>query len=319
MSGTWAGLARSFHFVSATDLLRGERFEHFQSRRDRGGRLDFVEPPLCLLFVSHRWETVEDPDPRQRQFRALRRFLELVVPCVRACLVPPDKRAEHLPSLDTEGTVQALDAAFRILELEPLEPAFVPAETRRSEATTAASKLGLETPAFAEWLTSRIAVWIDYTCVPQPPRGDDETSYLLETLRRLPDLMRASTLLALRYAGDDYGSRGWCATESFLASPGPSGRSFARNLFIDIDALLEERPLYMPSGVRTDSRPGSEEAAIMQESFDLAIRAVTQARDLLMADPLPYIRSSPPRMWSEYVSLLSVRVPPIVITQIARS
>jgi hypothetical protein len=220
MSDGWRSLAATFHLDAAADVLGAQRFERYQEWRARVHWFTPDEPPLCALFVSHRWERPDEPDPSGRQLRALQRFVELVTRCTAACFVPQAQRVAQLPSLDIEGSLQALVVALRMLDLDPLGQSFVPGPARRAEI--AAKVAELDSAGFAAWLASRIAVWIDYACVPQAPRSEDETRELAETLRRLPELMRASTLLALRHDGDEYAARGWCTTESFLGGLGGS-------------------------------------------------------------------------------------------------
>src|SRR5262245_4877513 len=100
---SWAELATAFHLAPATDVLQAGRFERYQAWRDRVRWLQPDEPPLCVLFVSHRWDTPTDPDPSRRQFRAVSRFIDLVVRCTRACLLPSAERGEYLPPVRTEG------------------------------------------------------------------------------------------------------------------------------------------------------------------------------------------------------------------------
>jgi hypothetical protein len=299
MSDAWRALATTFHLVSAADVAAAPRFERYQDWRAHVHWFSPDEPPLCVLFVSHRWERPDEPDPTGRQLRALQRFLELVARCTAACFVAREQRAAQLPLLDIEGSLQALVVALRILDLDPLGQSFVPGPARRSEVTAKAAELG--PGAFAAWLASRIAVWIDYACVPQSPRSEGEARELNETLRRLPELMRASMLLALRHDGDDYAASGWCTAESFLGGLG----GFARNLFVDVDRLLAGAALYMPGSVLTASRVGSDEERVMGESYALDLRGFTDDRTRLLGAQQPLVTSAPPRLWSSYISLLS--------------
>lgn len=64
-------------------------------------------------------------------------------------------------------------------------------------------------------ILSHIGVWYDYSCIPQDPMDEDQAATMTATLSQL-DLLLTSphvTLVALREAGDDFGSRAWCVAE----------------------------------------------------------------------------------------------------------
>jgi len=74
-------------------------------------------------------------------------------------------------------------------------------------------------------ILSRIGIWYDYACMPQRPpnpgaqRTEEEEVEFVEGLRSLHSLIAESTLLSLRYEGDDYQRRGWCAAEVSVGIP----------------------------------------------------------------------------------------------------
>jgi hypothetical protein len=77
------------------------------------------EPPLALLFISHRWETLEHPDPSGRQLAALQEFLRLVCRCIEAMFLTRYDRLRLVPTLLREGLLQAEEIARRLLGFGP--------------------------------------------------------------------------------------------------------------------------------------------------------------------------------------------------------
>jgi hypothetical protein len=62
---SWNEIAKTFRFVRAAELLGLDALPAYQALQTRGGAwFDDTEPPLLALFVSHRWETPDEPDPK---------------------------------------------------------------------------------------------------------------------------------------------------------------------------------------------------------------------------------------------------------------
>ena len=97
----WQNLATSFHFVSAHDLLSMQKMERHQTIRDNVQWLK-EEKPLALIFVSHRWETLQHPDPNDQQLRALQTFFNQVCLCIEAMFVDKEERLQLVPSIMKE-------------------------------------------------------------------------------------------------------------------------------------------------------------------------------------------------------------------------
>src|SRR5512136_2169641 len=100
----WKSIVSTFHVISARDMLAMKKMERHQDIREKVRWLTNEEQPLALLFISHRWETLEHPDPKDRHLRALQEFLRRICICVEAMLVPLQERLQLAPSLAYEGT-----------------------------------------------------------------------------------------------------------------------------------------------------------------------------------------------------------------------
>ena len=172
------------------------------------------EPPLALLFISHGWETLANPDPAGRQHKAIQYLLRQVCTCAEAMLVPREKRLRLVPSLGQEGYLQAEEIVRRALGFGPFsdsQACLVGKEARKILEDQFAVHMANE-GALREWLAGVIGVWVDYTCMPQLPLAQDEEVEFRETLRDLDALVESSTIVALRHDNDDYTVRGWCAS-----------------------------------------------------------------------------------------------------------
>jgi hypothetical protein len=199
--GDAADLLLRFQVLPASHLFRAG---HFARRQEID--TEWMRPEQCwlLIFVSHRWETLRHPDPAGRQWRTLAKLVSDLCDLWDA-LGTDDahQRIRLVPRLDQHGIAQA---AVLFSRLNPPEGASAP---------------GPDTPARA-FLPDRIGIWYDYACMPQRPWTPGEEEEFRAGLLALPRLFGSEhvILLALREAGDDYGSRGWCLAESLSAAAG---------------------------------------------------------------------------------------------------
>jgi hypothetical protein len=124
---TWNDVVASFRVVSAGQLLSLQRMVRYQELRDKPMWLKRADQPLALLFISHRWETLDHPDPSGRQLRAIQQFLRTICTCVEAMLVSKQERLRLAPSLAQEGILQAEEVARRIFGFGPFSDGFASA------------------------------------------------------------------------------------------------------------------------------------------------------------------------------------------------
>lgn len=296
---TWGEVVASFRVISADHLLSMHRLERHQDIRNKPVWLAREEKPLALLFISHRWETLEQPDPTGQQLRAIQQFLGTLCICVEAMLVPRRDRLRLVPSLAQEGILQAEEVARRVFGFGPFsdDPASAGGEARRIVGER--FRIHREDKeAFRRWLLSRIGVWLDYICMPQEPFSAEEDLEFRRSLRALDSLVRSSIVVALRQDDDDYAVRGWCVAEFYLAS----ARSFSRGLFLDVNRLKTKQEVLIP---RPPTSSGGADAAakVMLESYEQHLIAFRSACEAWSGAEGPLLDVSPPDAWFAYRGL----------------
>lgn len=60
--------------------------------------------------------------------------------------------------------------------------------------------------------------WIDFTCLPQKSRTQEEEAVFRDSIRWLPSLMFDMSFIVLRFEGDGYVERAWCFFELLAAN-----------------------------------------------------------------------------------------------------
>ncbi|MGA3246287.1 MAG: hypothetical protein ABSE41_16840 [Bacteroidota bacterium] len=297
----WKSAVSSFHVISARGLLAMKEMERHQNVREKVQWLKDEDQPLALLFISHRWETLKHPDPQGRHLRVLQEFLRRICISVEAMLVPRLERLHLVPSLAEEGTLQAEEVARRILGFGPFsdEPACLKGQDARRMISERFAFYEKDRPAFRDWLSGKIGVWLDYICMPQRPLSLEEEREFQRSLAALDSLVQSSTLVALRDSGDDYPVRGWCASEFFLAS----AHSFARNLFIDTGRLERAEEVAVAQAPAPSGMGIADAAKIMIDSYEHDLAAFREASDRWSSFEGPLIASLPPDPWAAYRDL----------------
>jgi hypothetical protein len=300
MSLDWKHIAQTFHVVSAGDLIALNRLARHQEVRDVVRWLGPAEPPLALLFISHRWETLEHPDPTGRQYAALQAFLRRIGAVTEAMLAARPARLRIVSTLEREGDLQAEELARRMLGFGHFadDTVYRGAEAARKRVEREYARHREDSAAFRSWLISQIGVWIDYVCMPQRPLDAADDATFRRTLRELDGLVASATIVALRQAADDYVARGWCAAEFFLGS----AHSFARGLFVNIDGFLEGRPVALPKPP-TPTTPDAGVAATMSAAYEQDLAAWRQALDEWSAADGPIAAGHPSDAWARYRDL----------------
>ncbi len=288
--------------MPASYLLGMARMERHQDSREKVRWLTAEEPPLAILFISHRWETLENPDPTGRQLRAIQEFLQRLCFCIEAMLVGQQERLRLVPSLAYEGTLQAEELARRILGFGPFsDDGLMPLQGReRRDMIQEKFKFYLhDREGFHAWLIGKIGVWLDYTCMLQRPLSSEEEPELRQALLPLGSLVTSSTVLALRQAGDDYPVRGWCISEFFLAS----SRSFSRGLFMDVERLANREEVSLPHPPVAGGAVLDPVAQVMTDSYEQDLSAFQEACERWSSSEGSLIVSTPPDPWASYRDL----------------
>ena len=216
-------------------LIEAGRFRRMQ---EWAGQLETdTVPGRYYAFVSHRWLTPAHPDPegRQAQFVAWQ-----LVACLCEAIRVAQLRGLHEPRLESMGFGIGAEGSFlaesiivnvlrhvlddRSLEEAGADAAAVRELVRHHGATAAGADPGLvklramltERPALAR-LLARISVWYDYSCLPQPPRIDDEDVLFRQGLDALNVCQILGITLVLLDDAEDYLTRAWCTLEGLVA------------------------------------------------------------------------------------------------------
>jgi hypothetical protein len=289
-------VAGSFHVTTVDALLSLPRMARYQDVRAQLPWLAAGEPPLGLLFVSHRWASPEHPDPGGDLMRGVQEFLRLVLLAVEALLVPREGRLRVLSSISREGALQAEEVARRLLGYGPFAGA-AGAEARRIVAAQYRSD-GEGGPAFGTWLAQRIGVWLDYVCMPQRPLSREDEPEFDRALQSLDRLAQSAILLAMREPRDDYAVRGWCLLESFVGS----GRSFARAISIDIRRMEGGEEAAVPPPP-VPAMPDAFAMQVMREAYEQDLAAYREACERWATEAPAFVQHVPPDAWSAYRSL----------------
>lgn len=291
----WPMLREEFRIMSAWTLWRMSSFERFQTINERDVWMGMDNQPMALLFLSHRWDVPDHPDPSGQQLQTLQALVKRTCVVIRTLFTDRAQRLASVPKLDKEGTLQAEELARRILGFGPFSGGNTVRNGRESRTEIREKLQALDPESFDRWMLGQIGLWVDYCCVPQPPRTDAEQAIFERTLMRLDGLLSSSTVVALRRKGDDYAERAWCVSEIWLSAK----QSFARSLFIDMDRVRDSLPVVVPSPPSTTDpmalgvlKDGYESD---REAFRDAVARWKTTKGLL--------EHAPPDAWSAYRSL----------------
>lgn len=297
----WHEVTSGFNILTARQLVAMDAMERHQDIRADIRWLNADEQPLALIFFSHRWRTLDHPDPEGSDLRGIQRFLARIAAAIEALMVGRTQRLEFLGSLMAEGNLQAEEIARRVVGFGPFaDCSAAMAGSEAKDAVSAAFRaLEGDSAAFRRWLLDRIGVWLDYVCMPQRPLEPFDESEFRQALETLDSLVMSSTVVALREPSDEYATRGWCVSEFFLAS----GRSFNRGLFIDLARMERSEGVVVEPGPVTKTRAGTVAAGVMAESYSLDAAALRQASDDWSTFEGAFIEVVPPGAWAEYRSL----------------
>ena len=167
-----------------------------------------------LLFISHRWEDLEHPDPTGRQLLAVKTGLTIALAAAlrsqedrRTGSGLPEVFSQYLARLGAPDTDQAIFSwaeAVEHIANEATDEASAWEAFRRLDAVTNCDPL--------KRIRDNILVWYDYASMYQAPRlGQEENDFQLE-LARLNEIQSAAATVVI--AGDErYLTRAWCFLE----------------------------------------------------------------------------------------------------------
>ncbi len=230
-------------FLPFDALVRRGAIDRWQDVRDE--LVSVVTPGALPLFISHRWLDTARPDPDGRQARLT--AWQLVAAACEAVEVAA-ARGLHEPRrkwapLGCRAGVGGSDLVESMI-VALLRPTFDDALLRRavSEARSVEELLGSSLVALADAdtglprlravldnrpvlaaLTGRIHLWIDYCCLPQPPRIDDEELEFRAGLRLLNAVQLMGRTVILLDEVEEYTRRAWCLLEALTADRWSNG------------------------------------------------------------------------------------------------
>jgi hypothetical protein len=223
-------LVSRFSVLPASWLFESDRFV-----RQQDADIEWMSPEECwlLLFVSHRWETLQHPDPTGQQHRALTALVTAMCDLVDALSADsPTERIHIVPALECHGVLQAAVLLSRL-------------------ATSGGTAQWPAGRSAREILPQHIKIWYDFACLPQRPRSTAEEHAFEAGLRSLPELFasEAVSLIALREDGDDYQHRGWCLAEALLTANKIGAQGIALRTDRIGSALAVSAPGETPNGM----------------------------------------------------------------------
>lgn len=151
--------------------------------------------PDIILFISHRWNSTNEPDPSGEQLETIKKFIHNIDKIAAASIQPTlQDRVNIVPTLKIHGYIQAASLIDKI-------------------STTNVSPI------------STIGIWHDFMCLPQKntdgddDRTDEEKNVFTNSLRTMPSLIvSCDAIISIRKEEDDYSKRGWCISEICLNS-----------------------------------------------------------------------------------------------------
>ncbi len=188
-------------------------------RRQEGQPLaTAAHPGQLLLFISHRWETLEHPDPTGAQLLCLKVGLMLALAAAVLQLGSRQKNGKSvsgLPETIAEFLEPVLESAELIALQQWAEQIKAAAECVKEEQSFWAESRRFEMPRIRPLLDrirGLILVWYDYASMWQAPRSEYEEAQFRREILELNRIQAHATTVVI--AGDErYLSRAWCFLE----------------------------------------------------------------------------------------------------------
>jgi len=146
------------------------------------------------FFVSHRWETKEDPDPRGLDVSYHSNFIKAICNTIVMCSqLMTSKGDDWLYDVLRKFKVCPIHVSYWFLAMiSLLKPMFL---QRRPPRTVAIMYY----------------LWYDYTCLPQAPRTVEEESFFKSSLDNLQEIQ--GKMITYCVGNLDYFDRLWCYVE----------------------------------------------------------------------------------------------------------
>lgn len=158
------------------------------------------------LFISHAWRNLAHPDADGRDWRTIQNLAQHMVE--GAFLLH-----KLLHKLECETTALPDDGSCSDIFLGNIQLSYKLINEIYQLIQEATSKLSRETDkAIIAFVLDRIHLWIDWTCLPQKPRTEEQMIWFQTSLRKLDVVQGRMHTVAL---GQDNGylDRAWCVAE----------------------------------------------------------------------------------------------------------
>lgn len=199
-----------------------------------------VEASRMYLFVSHRWQTPNHPDPDGREASLL--AWQLIDHLCEAVLIA-SRRGLHEPRQFVPNVGQFIGLAGRELaellivnvlrpRLNETQVALAATEAAVFEShlgtgviETASADIGLgllrallaQAPVMCS-ITESLCLWYDFASLPQAPRSADDEDVFQAGLRNLGPMQMMGNTVVLVDLPEHYLSRAWCTLEAIGAN-----------------------------------------------------------------------------------------------------
>jgi len=193
-------------------------WERWPRRQDVQASAVSAESGHLLLFISHRWESLDHPDPDNVQLLCLN--VGLLLSLAAALLQETsgengEKTQSGLPDLIAEF----LRSRYKSTELDPLRTwassIKALAEQEHDESSFYGKSIrveGEELKGPLDEIRSRFLIWYDYSSMYQVPRTDAEEAEFRAEIQTLNEIQAQAGTVVI--AGDtQYLSRAWCFLE----------------------------------------------------------------------------------------------------------
>jgi ankyrin repeat protein len=163
--------------------------------------LDIKDNPLLIVFVSHRWEKTDQPDPYGSQLFALKALCNDFLNIAQGFKQSRINRLDKIPGLFFHGLLQATYLT--------------------GEIASFIDNFSKDDYSLRTELCQRIGIVYDYMSLPQNPRSKSEENEFLVGLQAFRRIMATIPNIILRYPDDQYNSRTWCELEYWTGKTSP--------------------------------------------------------------------------------------------------
>jgi len=213
----------SIQVIAFFDLLQMGSFKEWKNCSNR--RIPISSSSRITILVSHRWESIKEPDPSGLQFHGVIRFI------IQSCMAAMGSTPNIFNNVDASEVIvnQRLFS-----QLVSLYREYTQQVTERPKQL--AREIFQETKQLKNYLDStigqvnsnlvvldlmpltymmlQIEIWYDYTCLPQQPRSLEEQTYFNRELESLSKYFGKYFSLII-WSSEDI-KRAWCFMEAIV-------------------------------------------------------------------------------------------------------